>query len=148
MDKYILNPDGTTRPATTDTEFWNWFEKADRRVRYSEVGDVSVSTVFLGFDHGFDENGDPVLFETMIFGGPEDGWQTRSCTIDEARDMHKEACYEAFGPGEYVCTKCGQVCDVIEKSWKERENFWGAPCYRTEYEDVSECCHVEAEDLW
>lgn len=47
---------------------------------------VRISTVFLGVDHGF--NGDPVLFETMIFGGEYDEHQTRYKTWDEAASGH------------------------------------------------------------
>lgn len=39
-------------------------------------GAVRVSTVFLGLDH-FGRVGEPVLWETMIFGGAHDGYQAR-----------------------------------------------------------------------
>jgi hypothetical protein len=41
-----------------------------RRVGYDEVGDVKVSTVFLGMNHGFGKMLE--LFETMTFGGAHD----------------------------------------------------------------------------
>ena len=41
-----------------------------RQVAYNVVGDVAVSTVWLGLDHGY--GGPPLIFETMIFGGPMD----------------------------------------------------------------------------
>lgn len=55
-----------------------------------------VSTVFLGLDHGFPlsiepgarEGYEPVLFESMIFGGPLDGEQARYRTWDEAARGH------------------------------------------------------------
>lgn len=37
-------------------------------VKRDTVGSVCVSTVFLSSDHRYDEN-EPVLWETMIFGG-------------------------------------------------------------------------------
>ena len=37
---------------------------------------VTVSTVFLGLDHSFGD-GPPLLFETMIFGGAQDGRNER-----------------------------------------------------------------------
>lgn len=52
--------------------------------------DVRVSTVFLGLDHRFGE-GPPLLFETMIFGGEHDQYQTRCSTWSEAEEMHKQA---------------------------------------------------------
>jgi hypothetical protein len=49
-----------------------------------------VSTVFLGLDHNH-SGGRPLLFETMIFGGPHDQYQTRCSTYDEAEAMHAKA---------------------------------------------------------
>lgn len=41
-----------------------------RRVAWDAVGDLGVSTVWLGLDHSFGI-GPPLIFETMIFeGGP------------------------------------------------------------------------------
>lgn len=80
-------------------KFSEWFGKADRCVRYTKIKEgVEVSTVFLGFDHGFGDHGSPVLFETMIFGGSKDqDYQTRACTWDEALDAHRDAILVACG---------------------------------------------------
>jgi len=43
----------------------------------------------------------------------------------------------------HICMNCHEICTVIVHEWKEREEFWGAPCWRTEYEDRSECCDDE-----
>lgn len=43
------------------------FETLDRRVARTEVGGVCVSTVFLGLDHNFGEDGPPLLFESAAF---------------------------------------------------------------------------------
>jgi hypothetical protein len=70
-------------------EWGRWFEVANRRVGVDKVGsDVEVSTVFLGLDHNFC-GGPPLLFETMIFGGPLDGEQERYSTWEEAENGHK-----------------------------------------------------------
>ena len=58
------------------------------RVGWTEVGESEVSTVFLGLDHSFG-NGSPVLFETMVFGGPMDGDCEQYCTWDEAEEGHR-----------------------------------------------------------
>ena len=50
-----------------------------------------LSTVFLGIDHSWD-NGPPVLFETMVFGGNHDQYQERCSTWKQAEDMHERAC--------------------------------------------------------
>ncbi len=59
----------------------------------TDVAEVRVSTVFLGLNHRWSsEEGDPpIIFETMVFGGPHDQYQTRCCTWDEALEMHKVA---------------------------------------------------------
>ena len=72
---YVMEPDGST--------------ERHCRVDKTELGDDAwVSTVFLGMDHSFGREGGPVLFETMVFGGPLDGEQDRYRTIDEARAGH------------------------------------------------------------
>jgi hypothetical protein len=53
-----------------------------------------VSTVFLGLNHSFDD-GKPLWFETMIFNGPLDGYQTRAETYKEALLQHEEALRKA-----------------------------------------------------
>lgn len=57
-----------------------------------EVCNVRVSTVLLGFDHNFSQEGRPLIFETMIFGGPHDQYQERYATLAEAVEGHKKAC--------------------------------------------------------
>jgi hypothetical protein len=44
--------------------------------------------VFLGIDHNFFGDGPPILFETMVFGGPMDQDQRRYSTWDEAEFGH------------------------------------------------------------
>ena len=89
MGRYIL--DGHTPVRCDDIMAWTqWFEQGDdvRRVGLDENdGGVRVSTVFLGLDHGFGR-GEPVLFETMVFGGSHDGDQKRYATWDEAVAGH------------------------------------------------------------
>lgn len=64
------------------------FELEGRTVAKTKIGDVMVSTVFLGIDHSFGR-GPPMLFETMVFGGPMDQYQERCSTWDEAVEMHE-----------------------------------------------------------
>lgn len=61
-----------------------------RVVEAVESDGVRVSTVWLGIDHSHGE-GPPLIFETMIFGGPHDGYQERYSTEAEARAGHAEA---------------------------------------------------------
>lgn len=83
---YIL--DGHTPVPASDLLTWSaWFEKAERHVAKTNIGDVFVSTVFLGLDHNWDQ-GPSILFETMVFQGPLDGEQERYVTWEEAEAGH------------------------------------------------------------
>lgn len=59
------------------------------RIGEDVVRGVTISTVWLGLDHGFSEDL-PVIFETMIFGGEHDNAQMRYCTEEEAIHGHQE----------------------------------------------------------
>lgn len=84
--KFIL--DGHEPVACDDLMEWGrWFETADRIVAKDTVGDVEVSTVFLGLDHSFGE-GNPLLFETMVFNGSLNEEMNRYCTWEEAEAGH------------------------------------------------------------
>lgn len=68
------------------------FENTDTRIiGHDEFGEVMVSTVWLGIDHSHD-NGPPVIFETMIFGGDHDQEQWRYSTREDAKSGHAQAC--------------------------------------------------------
>jgi hypothetical protein len=87
LGKYILK---NRKPVRCDDVYlWaDWFESADRHVAKDDVGDVRVSTVFLGLDHRFTGDGPPLLFETMIFGGPHNHQMFRCATWEEAERQH------------------------------------------------------------
>ena len=88
--EYIL--EGKIPKLIDDTVAWaRWFESADRHVARTQVGELYVSTVFLGLDHNFHGISSlPILFETMIFGG-EIEYQERYSTWEEAEKGHKRA---------------------------------------------------------
>ena len=86
MKHYIL--DGHEVVETDLATAAGWRAVADRTVAKTRVGEVEVSTVFLQFDHNFSDEGPPVLFETMVFGGEHDELQERYCTWDEAEAGH------------------------------------------------------------
>ena len=62
-----------------------------------DVGDVTVSTAFLGLDHQFADAGPPHLFETLVFGGPFDGEMDRCATWEGAEKMHDLMCERVKG---------------------------------------------------
>ena len=87
---YIL--DGKTAIPCDDLMRWAvWFEKSQgaRRVALTDTADARVSTVFLGLDHNYSESGPPLLFETMVFGGPFDQEQERYPTWEGAEEGHQ-----------------------------------------------------------
>ena len=51
------------------------------------VGPVEVTTVWLGFDHSF-RSAEPVIFETVVFGGRMDQYSRRYSTEEEALAGH------------------------------------------------------------
>lgn len=84
-EHYIL--DGHNPVPAELMEWAAWYEKADRRVAVDQIGVACVSTVFLGLDHSV--NGPvPILFETLVFGGPLDGEGDRYPTWDAAVAGH------------------------------------------------------------
>lgn len=85
---------GHTPVPCEDVEVWGrYMEEADRQVALTEKNGLTVSTVFLSLDHAF--KGEPVLFETMVFGGDND-IQGRYRTWDEAVEGHAKVCSEVF----------------------------------------------------
>jgi hypothetical protein len=92
---YIL--DGKTPKACTLEQWAKWFDGNNRKVASTMIGNVRVSTVFLGLDHNFSPHGDPLLFETMIFGGEHDQYQDRCTTWEQAEAQHVEAVLVAQG---------------------------------------------------
>lgn len=90
---YILDEAGEP-VAMDDVVAWGlWFEAhPDERglARDRVRDDVEISTVFLGLDHSFLPSGPPVLWETMIFGGPDDQAQWRHTSRGHALAFHQE----------------------------------------------------------
>lgn len=80
VDRVPVRCDAPDYEAQAFTEAW--------RVGQTEIGDMMVSTVFLGIGGGRD--GKPPRFESMILGGPGD-YQERCDTWDEAEAMHVAA---------------------------------------------------------
>lgn len=96
--QFIL--EGHTPVEVHDIGQWGEFMKQHkvRRVAWDELpGNVRVSTVFLGLDHNFQDDGPPILFETMIFGGRHNDYQARYATWEEAEVGHAKALKLARG---------------------------------------------------
>lgn len=104
---YVLEDDGKTpRLAVGVLEWAQFFEKKRedgelaRRVALSFLPNgARVSTVFLGLDHNWN-GGEPLLWETIIFGGARDGYLQRYSSYKDAADGHVAACLLAQKPEE------------------------------------------------
>uniref|UniRef100_A0A6H1ZQK1 Uncharacterized protein n=1 Tax=viral metagenome TaxID=1070528 RepID=A0A6H1ZQK1_9ZZZZ len=102
---YILK-DKKAVPVDDIIKWATQFESQNRRVAQTELGvpkwkywlsiifgikrwqPVRISTVFLGLDRQYGE-GEPLIFETMIFGGELDREQHRYSTWEQAEAGHK-----------------------------------------------------------
>lgn len=61
---------------------------------YLRKYNIEVSTIFMCVSYNFSPNGQPILFETMIFCPDYEEyncWQQRYCTWKQARAGHNEA---------------------------------------------------------
>ncbi len=107
-------------------EVWGpWFESASttrrrvvRREAYATHGEetIEVSTVFLGLCHRWSDDGPPLVFETMVFGGPDDGDMFRCCTWDEALAQHNEVAERVlseYGEADGLTLEQRRVLDTI-----------------------------------
>ena len=87
---YVLDPDGKPVRPKTLREWGEFMESGKRKVARDKISDdVEVSTVFLGMDHSFG-SGPPVLWETMVFGGPLDQEEERYTCRRAAELGHAE----------------------------------------------------------
>ncbi len=88
-DRYILRK---KKPVLAKNwgEWAKYLEYADRTVAIDVLPkDIRVSTVFLGLDHNFADEGLPILFETMVFRDGDGEECERYSTWDEAEEGHK-----------------------------------------------------------
>jgi hypothetical protein len=69
MIKFFIleGPERRVVQARDAMEWARWFDQNDRSVAQTRIGEIKISTVFLGVDHRFFSKGPPVVFETMAF---------------------------------------------------------------------------------
>jgi len=83
-------------PCKTWEEFRQWHNSIDpetktgmgQRVKRTEIGNVLVSTVFVGIDLAFFES-TPMMFESLVFGGDNDGYCEHYATWQDAENGHQ-----------------------------------------------------------
>jgi len=91
VDLYILGENRNIIPCPNLFEWSAWLETSGdlRQVKLDMFAWGRVSTVFLGINHQWGE-GPPILWETMVFGGPLDRKQDRCAGgIEQAEAMHE-----------------------------------------------------------
>lgn len=92
---YILNDDKTVSTCSF-IEHLMTFKKPSERVKHVAdeiINKKRISTVFLNINHNLCDEGEPLLFETMVFS--EGNWSEIYCerysTWQEAEEGHKRA---------------------------------------------------------
>lgn len=78
---------------TKNLEIWGrFFENLDnRKVAYDKVGNIIISTVFLGIDHSIlDEIESPILFETAIIKGDDIEIEERYTSYEKVIEGHNK----------------------------------------------------------
>jgi hypothetical protein len=100
-DKYILDENDNPIPEPDLMKWAKSFQKGSRLVAKDEIGDVLISTVFLGLDHNFGQSGPPILWETIVFGGAHDQDCDRCAgTRADAMAMHGRMLAKVAGSEE------------------------------------------------
>lgn len=86
---YVLN-EFDEAVSSTKAEFSAWKESNPNRWRVGEyeVGNVTVSTVFLGLEHS-NALGENVLWRTLVSGGPLDGECDWYASLEAAKRGHE-----------------------------------------------------------
>lgn len=90
---YTLN-ENNKPVASTMFESSEWMElnPTKKSLKQEYIGDIFVSTVFLGLDHSWPKDeSKPLLWETMIFGGEHDQYQDRYTSVEDALLGHQKA---------------------------------------------------------
>jgi hypothetical protein len=102
IGQYILDESGNAVRPKGLLEWTRWMEDhwVDRILAVDRIGNVTVSTVFLGLDHGptflmraagFDAPSyKPTLWETMTFGGAQAQIQSRYTSREDALSGHSK----------------------------------------------------------
>ncbi len=86
--KYILDSCGEPINEPDIMKWAKWFDSSDRIVKQETINGIKVSTVFLSIDHGWGRQ-EPILWETMCFGGSMDN-DCERCggSREQAEAMH------------------------------------------------------------
>ena len=89
---YKLDSDNNPIPCSSVVDYEQWFLKHGTSVAQTKFKDtknisIYVSTVFLGLDHSHNSTV-PILWETMVFGGPFDQQSVQYSSFKDALKGH------------------------------------------------------------
>lgn len=107
---WVLNERGIAVQEPNTMKWAKWMSNFERRVvARTELHHVTVSTVFLGIDYNHFGDGEPILFETMVFQGEGDAM---NCGQPIAFDSGNENSLESVLWGD--CRRYSFMCDALE----------------------------------
>jgi hypothetical protein len=71
------------------TQWAERFESDTRIIGKSDIDGIMISTVWLGMRHGTDDEGNPYVFETLVFNSiGEDIYMERYTSLQDAMEGH------------------------------------------------------------
>lgn len=77
---------------------WEWAEQCEnmrktrtKHVNCEIINGKRISTIWLGLDHQWEDDGLPLIFETMVFDNYEEIYCDRYSTWKEAEEGHQKA---------------------------------------------------------
>lgn len=129
ITNYKLSDDGIDPvPVNNVMEWAAAFDNKSRFVQKTELPNgVTISTVFLSLDHGFGDDGPPLVWETLVFGGPGDQEIMERCggNRHDAVKMHQAVVaavksdwrYKIHFVAPWLTPHVVWVCDL---PWKTR----------------------------
>ncbi len=121
-------------------------------VKQEIIGEVKLSTVFMGLDHSMNSHNPPddhkpIVFETMIFGGEHNDYQERCSTWDEALKMHQDAVDLVNGGkmSDNVPDLIREVADMMKKDGiiDDVDSF-----LKESFEQVETAFETHTKDEW
>jgi hypothetical protein len=126
------------RPAASYAEIQDEMSFPAKRVAIDHVGPAEISTVYLGFNHRFGD-GPPLIFESMVFGGPLDQETRRYATELEARAGHAELLELARQevPADVVALQQILATTEYENTWKQAQALYDAGIRVPKQEEVT-----------
>lgn len=85
-------------------------DETQRVLAQDQIGDLHISTIFTGIDRNFGR-GAPVLFETVVFGLPDELHpQWHHSSWDEAMDHHRQLAASISEHGQqYLLDEIGRI---------------------------------------